>query len=241
MSCTRAWKQRISDAAIDGLAADQELASHLQSCPVCATEYDRASAFALAVKDAKPDKPTAGSLNAWNAIEARLESPRAGNAWARPRWDFAAAAGLALLLLGIGIGRWFNPTEIAPTSMAVAESPDRTTTEYVQFLETATPLLLAVANRHSGPSTVSFAGVDPAAEKELATRLADQSAQLSERLSQARRHREARLISSLQIVFLQLANLPEGRYDGGIELVQATIEERAILFQLTVEEMRRES
>ena len=240
MSCSQ-WRDLLLDAACGELPVEsrQDLDSHLATCPACVAELADLKATLGTVAAAMPARPAPGELDAWPRVAAVLDRPRRGSRLTLG-YPLAAVAACALLALGIGLGRWLQPTP-SPHDGIVAGSPDSPAaevSEYSRFLERATPLLLAVANRGNG-ATANLVSFDAGTEQALAAALAAEARELGETLAVEGRSREAKLVENLEIVFLQMANAPQDDYTGSLDLVQTTIEQRAILFQLTVEEMRR--
>lgn len=234
MSCERQWDERLLDAAYGDLEAAQEqrLQEHLKSCPACQAHLDELTETRALVRAAMPEKSPA--QNTWAAVLDRLEPKRS-------RWSPSLIAAMAaMLLVGIGLGRFSSPA--APESadaVAATQPASELTMEYARFLDRATPVLLAVANRNADGATVNLVGIDALAERKAASELAHSAQQLGQRLLEAGMNREARLTDSLTIVFMQMANLSRHDYPGGLDVVQTTIESQALLFQLSVEEIRR--
>lgn len=240
MSC-RKWRGHLVESVYGELEGPrrEDFEAHLASCRRCAAALADLEATAARVDEALPPRPRPGELDVWSRILPELDAAdrppeRRGLVLGYPA---AAALAAVILALGVGLGTLLVPPP-RPDAPAVAQAPgDDAGAEFAHYLERATPLLLAVANRESGGTeTASF---DPAAERRLAERLAAEAARLAPTLSDRGRRRQAALVADLEVVFLQIANLPEPEYRHGIALVQATIESRALLFQLSVEEMRR--
>lgn len=250
-SCRR-WRDHLVEAICDELTRERraELDAHLASCQGCAVELERLQATASFVDGALPPRPQGAELDVWNRIQPELDRidrpvPR------RLVLAYPAAASLAAILvaLGLGLGVLMRPQAPVPVAERGAERKSSTSgqavenpggspgeVDFVRYLERATPLLLAVANRQVGSS--GLASFDPAAERRMAERLATDAEGLASRLEAEGHRRQASLVAELGAVFLQMANLPGREYRRGIEMVQATIESRALLFQLSVEEMR---
>lgn len=246
MKSCRRWRARLVEAVYDEITPQHRkaLEAHLTACPRCAAELEGMRATASYVDEALPPRPQGAELEVWNrllpAIEA-LERPA-------PRrlvlaYPLAASLAVALLVIGLGVGMLMGPSRPSqPTQLAATPSPPQEKTgvvfgaELARYLERATPLLLAVANRQVGSSEVT--SFDPLTERQLAERLATDAERLAQSLAAAGQRRQADLVADLGVVFLQMANLPPREYRRGIEMVQSTIESRALLFQLSVEEMR---
>ena len=162
-------------------------------------------------------------------------------------WGMVMLAAAAVLLAALGLALWQSwqppaePERIVEAPSALSPDPNRELRNaYDQYLDRATPLILAIAHRDPSPS--SLEGFDLDAERGLARQLAAEAQRLSERLEGGSRlGREQDLLAELEVVFLQIANLYQRQYSDGIDLLRSGLDQRAILFQLSVEEMRRQT
>ncbi|MFK7956565.1 MAG: zf-HC2 domain-containing protein [Lysobacterales bacterium] len=249
-ACTR-WQPLLSDAAHGetSTSAEQQakFQAHLSDCSGCQQELDAQTAFLSSLT--LPDRPAAGELDAWRQVGPQVyPAPRQRFVLGFP---LAASLGLAILITGIGIGRLMiaqpavtgvpSPT-LAASSVAEPQLNESTQARdgYVDFLESAAPLLLAITNRNN-PALISARSDAPAGgfrEPEAAAALANDANALAFNLESQQRDREAALVRELELVFLQIANLPNPSNESGLRLLQAAIEDRALLFQLSVEELR---
>ena len=256
MKSCRTWRDHLVEAVCDELTPERqaELDAHLASCPGCTAELASLRATASYVDAALPPRLQSHELDVWSRLEPALDAQdRPAPRRLVLAYPAAASLAAALLVLGLGLGTLLRPREPvsiaesprleangSPSTATLTQATDRREqpidAEWLRYLERATPLLLAVANRQAGNTEV--AGYDPTAERRLAERLATDAERLARHLEAAGRRRQADLVADLRVVFLQMANLPRREYRQGIEMVQATIESRALLFQLSVEEMR---
>ena len=239
MSACRSWRDHLVEAVFGELEGERrrDFEAHLETCPACRSELEGFEATTARIAEAMPPRPRTGDVDLWHRIAPELDAPERPP---RPRGlvlGYGAAAALATVLLavGLGLGFWLKTPTTSPAPIAAVED-SASDVELARFLERSTPLLLAVANRRFGGA--ELASFDPAVERRLAERLAADAGELALKLDDTGRRRQADLLRDLEVVFLQLANLPEREYRHGIEMVQSTIEDRALLFQLSVEEMR---
>ncbi len=249
MTACKQWQGPLSDAAHGATPSDDSLQTdflaHLSGCVGCQQELASQTAFLSSLE--LPLRPSAGELNGWRKIGPKIHPA------ARKRvvlgFPAAASLGLAILITGIGIGRLMIAQPAAPEQRPpalIASAPQPATVNesitpqdnYVEFLENAAPMLLAITNRNN-PALVSvrFDGSGPREPQAAASLAADANA-LAGELESQKRDREAALVRELELVFLQIANLPNPPNASGLRLLQAAIEDRALLFQLSVEELR---
>lgn len=248
MSCTKHWQSVLVDAANDTLGAQQQndLSEHIKACHTCKLELAALRETLAVVEHAIPPRPAHGSLNAWSDVSRKIAQAKTTHP-SSTRFSFGLPGALigaaAMLVIGVGIGmRLVTSPPGDPvaevTGDDVSPIPLTAQQQYTRFLERATPLLLAVANRAGDRPVTESVSFDSNAEQSLAARLADDANALGDQLHRSGLGREARLIGDLEIVFMQIANLTSADYPDSMHLVRATLEQRAILFQLTVEEMR---
>ena len=249
MKACRRWRDHLIEAVAGELTAAKraDLDRHLATCPRCSAQLAGFEATAERFAAALPNPRSAGGIDTWRHIAPEIEAidrrrrttRRGGPGLGGLRLDYPAAASSAagLLLLGLALGFLVRAPDGSPKPSPVGAQQVEVELGFARFLERSTPLLLAIANRRVGGA--ELASFDPAAERLLADRLAVEAADLAAELDEQGLRRQADLLSDLEVVFLQLANLPEQQYSNGLAMVQATLESRALLFQLSVEEMRR--
>ncbi len=242
-SACRSWRGPLVEAVFGELAGQRlrEFEAHLAGCDRCQAQLASFENTTAKVREIMPPRPLADQLDIWRRLGPQLDaidaSQQARHRGLRLGYPAAAALAAALLMLGLGLGLFVRAPIESPISPSVSHPTSSPEMEFARFLERSTPLLLAIANRQVGESvTVSY---DTGAERRLAENLAKDAATLADALEDLEFRRQADLLRDLEVVFLQLANLPEEQYRHGIEMVQATLESRALIFQLSVEEMRR--
>lgn len=258
MSPCKRWQESFGEAIYGDLSEtrQRELAEHLSRCARCSDEYHQLEATVQWLRQEAPLRPDPAALDqVWSRLAPRLDQDDRAAAWhwrrskQRAVWGLAAAAvlaaaiGLALLL---SEGGSQEPAHLADTTLDTAtdtatdDPRSELRYEFDQYLHRATPLILSIANRDL--ESQELEGFDLEAERRLARQLAVEAKCLSDRLHHGSRlDREQGLVAELEVVFLQIANLYGRHYSDGIDLVRTGLDRRAILFQLSVEEMRRQT
>ncbi|MEM6574818.1 MAG: zf-HC2 domain-containing protein [Pseudomonadota bacterium] len=237
MTACKEWEAAISDRVMgEAEGSEQEAFSrHVETCAGCSAELAAQMAFQASL--VLPAKPLPGELNAWPKVARELApTPRRSRSMSFGMAGFLAAA---MLVLGVGLGGLMvtNSPVDGPRLVETSVSEED---RYLTFLEEAAPLLLAVTNREV-PELVSasFLGSEAlAAEQRAAERLADVARGLIDQLEDTGRDREAQLVGELELVFIQVANLSRKQDAGSLQILKAAIDNRGLLFQLTLEELR---
>ena len=243
MTACRRWRRDLVDTAHSaaGSSANPRFAAHLSQCTGCSAELAAQRALLAQLPRMLPDRPH--NLQAWQQVGPRLAAPpaRGGLALGYP---IAAMLAIVLLFAGGLLGELLRggagPAPVTPPIARTGPTPGvpLATDRYLKFLEQSAPLLLAITNRETGTLASHRVGFEPQREQRAADQLAAEANALSAALLAAGREQQAALVGELELVFLQIANLSDRSGRAGLELVQATIADRALLFQLTVEELR---
>jgi hypothetical protein len=229
----------------DRMALDQ----HIAACSECAAELAGLERTRQAMDIRKQAPPSEETLeNVWPEFLNRLgqsESPRAGILhWTTRRWALNLAAAAALVAIGVIIGRYGS---LAPrpdsTGPGVKESPAVAAStlddRVARYLERSKLVLMSVDNMKPGAGDATALDLGP--ERRLSKDLLRESRALEKELQASREDQLLELISQLEVTLLQIANMRDARVPLGVELAKTGIEERALLFKINLEEMRRAS
>ncbi len=232
-------------------AKRQAVEDHLAECRSCAKELSGLiSTDELLARHGHRRALPSRVAFVWSRLAPHLDEIDAapGKRWtslfAIPSLRLAAAAAAGLVAI---VGLWLassqpsQPSQSLPAPQAVVipatvVEPEALLDEQLdRYLRRTKPLLLALANREPG-APVAF---DSAFEQDLAARLAHEGAQLRHALGDVHQRREKALVGSLQVLFMQAANLPANDYPSGLPLLRASIEQKSLLFKLGLYELRR--
>ncbi len=241
---------------------DAALARHLDECRSCREEYD-AMARTLVVMGAK--KPADPGDEYWAGYYGKLErriaaegaselSRRAADRRPRvpyaiiPRWAYRAAVGLVLVAAGILIGRFTlhrapggsdslalapRAGTAVPSVIPAASLAQRTT----RYLDRSKVILLALVNFDGG--TKDIAGLNLPRQKEMSQALVKEASGLKGDLKVAKERQLERLVSDLELILVQIANLKAEADLSSVEIIKAGAASKDILFQISLSEMRR--
>lgn len=212
------------------------LERHLQECAHCRSEFESLSATLDAARHRPSFEASQESLETLeHVVLARTRSAGAGKIH-YGRWVTQAAAVAALLLVGILIGRSIPGPQTQPDTPAAAVLTADETRAYA-YLNRSKTVLLGVAN-------FDAASEDPASlnlpkRSAIADELLQEASYLKSTLSEIEQQGLKALVSDLEIILLQLANLEERADVPEIEIMQAGMDQNALLFKIDVEQMRR--
>jgi hypothetical protein len=257
VSCRKAKDMMIEALYGELRPAEREVFDvHIRSCQDCASEYSVLGAT-LRVMDARrrPDPGPEFWDGYWDRLEARMKReeavpPKPVPLAARvarffslvPRWSYQAAAGAALVVLGVLIGRWLlspatgiSPLETgAGTSAAVPVSNDPQV-RAENYIEKSQLLLLGLVNYN--PKTDDLYALDLPRKKAISRDLVNQAADIRGSLTDPRQKRLRELVSDLQVIMMQIANLGSENDLEGVELVQQGVRQKDIFLKIDLTRM----
>jgi anti-sigma factor RsiW len=233
------------------------LEEHLGHCDACRQEYtELLAAQDLMDKRKRPDPDPSLWESYWDRLEARMHREKvpyysASRAqrllrerqWRLPGWVLQAAAATALVVLGIFIGR----VVLAPPSTTIPEVIQIANQAHDSGLELAARtqayvrrsklVLMAIVNFE--PASEDPYTLDLPLQQRISRDLVQEAAWLKPHLAQARQRRLRELISDLETVLLQIANLETSQIEATVELVQTGVQSRGIFFKMHLAEVNR--
>jgi len=234
------------------------LEAHLQACPKCAEQYEKISAT-IGIMDKRsrtePDQFYWDSY--WERLKDRLETEEkaASNVttWLQrfwqainfqPSWTYRVATAVALIAIGVLIGKLYfgrpvlqqvetaQSVQVPPTAVEQVSLQQRTD----RYIERSKILLLGLVN--FDPDNEDIYALDMPYQKQISRELIQEASLLKEELNDPAQRQLRELISDLEIILLQIANL-ESEYNlAGIELVKSGVDRRGILLKINLEEMQ---
>jgi hypothetical protein len=250
ISC-RDCKDRMVEAVYGelGVADRRAFDEHIVACLDCAADFAGLDQTRRAMNTRKPSPPSEDILeSAWPDFLSRLRASEAGRAWSHRgtvrRWVMNLAAASALIVIGVLIGRhgqlnpWPQSVKLEPNEAPAAAGP--TLDDRVgRYLEKSKLVLMSVDNMNT--AAYEEAAFDLSPERKLSKDLLRESRILRRELRASREDQMIDLISQLEVTLLQIANLRDPQVPIRVELARTGIEERALLFKINLEEMRRAS
>jgi hypothetical protein len=233
------------------------LERHTTSCPACAAE-SRALKETLRIMDerARPEPGPDFWDGYWDRLSLRLEKDktagRVSSPWWRklgrvrtlaPRWAYQAAAAVALLIIGVLIGRTVFVPRRAPLEIARQSTP----TPAIQLVGSDPVLRARAYIDRSKLVLLALVNYDPASEdpyalnlprqKQVSQELVAEAGRLKSDLNDPRQRRLRELVTDLETILLQIANLEAENDLEAVEFVKQGVENRGILLKINLSEM----
>jgi hypothetical protein len=240
------------------------LENHLRECPKCRSELEEANAMLNFMRKKVRQEP--GPVfwdNYWEKLQDRMEKENVLHAKSEkrrrtffqffqalnfsPRWVLQAAAALVLVVIGIFIGREiFPPSSTTGPGKQIEQSPvlvsryEPGTKLYQRthnFIERSKVILLAMIN--FDPKTEDSYVLNLPFQQKISRELVQQAGGLKNELADLSQGQLRELISDLEIILLQVANLDSDSDISAIELVKNGVKIRGVLFKIQLTDIRQ--
>ena len=161
-----------------------------------------------------------------------------------PKWAYQAAAAVALIVIGIFIGRsLFSPSikgvqhASQRSGLTTRQQPETALVHRSQnYIERSKLILLALVN--FDPVSEDPYALDLPYQKRLSRKLVQEAGTLKQELAESDQERLEALITGLEMILLQIANLESENDLDAIELVRDGIDRRGILMEINLTDLR---
>lgn len=230
---------------------------HLENCPKCRSELKENTALLSVITKKKSNEPDPGFWDNYTAnLHQRMQSEWGGTPTLQklklaaeklttlsvPTRALQGAAAVVLVIVGIVIGRLFfapgpgdrnNERLTAGMNARQQETLRRTGS----FIDRSRVILLAIEN--FDPETQSARAINLPYQKKISRDLVKQAVSLKQDLSVSRQRRLKELISELEIILLQIANMDPGSEMETLQLVKGGQYIRGMLYKIRINDLRR--
>jgi hypothetical protein len=261
MSECKRCRELFAESFYGELNPDQRhfLENHLKNCPKCSQEFaEMESTLKIMDKRIRPEpgqafwdgfgKRVAQRIEEEKPIDVKVESRWRtfiqGLSFA-PKWAFQAAAAALLIVVGVFIGRTVFSPDVSkiqqaqqPRGIVSQQQPGLELISRTQnYIERSKLILLAIIN--FDPQTEDPYGLNLPYQKQVSRELVEEASFLKKRLADADERRLQSLITDLEVILLQIANLESGEDSEAIELVKDGVESRGVLLKIHITDIRQ--
>jgi len=251
MSDCEKFEDRFVDALYGELdpSIQQPLDEHLKQCSRC-KELFASMQKTLHIMDDRqhPELPD----EYWNQydqkLQKRLTDAKPQNVrWHTfgkiPGWALKAAAAFILIGVGVLIGRYYMTPTTQPQISSNRPALSTTAVQRVsmdpetkRFLERSQVLLIGVVNLE--PDADGNYPADLSAQKKVSRDLIQEASVIKTKLKGPDKRRLNELVSDLELIMLQIANLEAENDQPEIEMVKSGVDRKGVLFKINLEQMR---
>ena len=234
---------------------DQSFHTHLSECSECHEEFAKYQGTLKIMDEREQPELTPDYWERyWGKLETEIvvsesASPSFLKWWSSKinsfrfemKWAYQFAGAVALIIVGIFIGSYFtnnqenkmvNNMDIISSDMNM-ELTNRTS----DYLQKSKILLLGLVN--FDPEMDDPYAIDLPQHKLISRELIAESNYLKDRMETSQQNQMFNLISDLEVILLQIANLETEHNLPAIEIVKRGVERKGILLQINIEEMRK--
>jgi hypothetical protein len=252
MSDCEKFEDRFVDALYGELDASiqQPLDEHLKQCSKCREQYTSLQKT-LHIMDGREHPELSDEY--WHQYDQKLQKRIADAKPQNVRWHsfgkipgWALKAAAAFILVGVGvlIGRYYMTPTTQPQISHIRPVPSTTTTvqrvsmdpETKRFLERSQVLLIGVVNLE--PDAEGNYPTDLSAQKKVSRDLIQEASVIKTKLKGPDKRRLNELVSDLELIMLQIANLEAENDQPEIEMVKSGVDRKGVLFKINLEQMR---
>ncbi len=264
MSKCKKSRDLFDEAYLNELNKEQKLflETHLQDCAKCRSEFDETTSMLnLMSKKVRVEPEPAFWDGYWARLYDRMEKeevlhpkietkrkPFFPSLNLIPRWAFQAVTAVVLVVLGIFIGREVFPpygagtgSKIQKDQPTLIDSKGGPGPELIlrtrNFIERSKVILLAISN--FDPETEDPFVLNLPYQQEVSKELVQQAGWIKKELAGLRQRRLRELITDLEVILLQVANLESEPDISAIELVKNGVKIRGVLFKIQLTDIRR--
>ena len=260
MKACKSIRKLFVDALYDELSPQQRetFDQHLQKCDECAREFSHLKQTTTAMNRRQLNEPDQAFWNGfWNRLQPQLEQKPTQMKrfidWLRqatetrifePRLVYQLAIAIVLIATGIFIGRIIYLPESNQKRQVIqfAEKSESgkdgqlVDVRTQRYLERSKVLLLGLVNFDTSEEEVH--GLNFGRQQRISEELVSEAQFLKDNIPN---HRLVSLISDLEIILMQIANLESEMDINGIELIKSGIDRQGILLKINLEEIKRTS
>jgi hypothetical protein len=255
-------RERMIEALYGEFGKEEKVSfdAHLCSCAMCAAEFKAMVAtLELLDKRERPDPGPAFWDGYWDRLSKRLDK-ETGPAPSRspvrerlaaifdifPKWAYQLAGGVALVVVGILIGRTVlsRPVPLVQQAQqpAVVTAPGvHQAAEPVlrarNFIGRSKLIILALVNYD--PGSQDAYGLDLPLQKQVSRELVNEASGLKSELKDPTEKRLRDLVSDLETILIQIANLDSANDLSAVEFVKQGAESRGIMLKINLAEMEQ--
>ena len=251
MNKCKKCRNLFTGALYDELDTGQKLffERHIELCQKCRLGYAQMEST-LKIMDKRTRKEPGKAFwdSYWNRLARKMEKEEAltqrRKSW-RPRWSYQAVAAVILVILGFFMGRVLFFPSLPERRQAVhATAPPSQLQPGLDlvhrtrnYIERSKPMLLAIIN--FDPKSEDLYALDLPYQQQVSRELVNEAGILKKELADSGQKKLQDLITDLELILLQIANLESEHDFDTLELVKRGVDSRGILLKINITDIRK--
>ena len=226
----------------------QALDAHLAQCDACRNLADELSGTLRAMDQRRrPDPGPEFWDGYWDRLSARMndkptESKPTAKVLAFQGWPLRALASAAVLVLGIFLGRMTATRQPHSVPSDGGQSPTMQMASLNQrtsdYLQRSKMLILGLINFDTEGDTYTL---NLPKQRTISQELLSEATLLKSELQDQPQARLSQLVTDLEVILMQIANLESEHDLDAIEMVKSGVDRRGVLLKINLEEMKQTS
>ena len=226
---------------------------HINSCSSCRLKYQELQETLVELKKYKRHEPDEDFMNSfWKTLQPKLavKEKAQENPWSKLlfflrgefKWKYQLAGGIAILVIGLFIGKYFlaergeENQAVSTDKSELAVDEAKANLDAAKYIEKSKILLLGIVN--FDPSKDDAGTINLPHMKNISKQLANEAPALKSDLTEPSQQQLKRLISNLQLILLQIANLEEKNNLDGIELIKEGVNSQNIFLKINIQQLQ---
>lgn len=235
--------------------------AHIKECPKCAAEYNAMKLSLEVLKHREKREPTP---EYWEELSSKIELKISEEEKRRkpqpnvidrlmnwyelvPKWSYQLAAAVILVLIGVLIGKYiFDPKEITHSPVRQMPPDSQYNIQHAaveerayNYLERSKILLLGIVNMDTDVDQSSI--IDYSKQRQVARTLIQEATFIQDDLSVVKNQRLRKLVSDLEVILLQIANLESDNDLPAVDMIRLGVEKKSIFLKINLAEMQRQN
>jgi hypothetical protein len=249
------YERLFEKALYDELTHTEEkiFMEHINSCSSCRLKFQELKETLTELKKYQRPEPDEDFMNSfWGTLQPKLavNGNTQKNPWAKLiyffrsdfKWKYQLAGGIAILVIGLFIGKYFlaergdNNQAVTSNKNELAVSEAKADLDAAKYIERSKILLLGIVN--FDPSKDDAETINLSHIKNISKQLASEAPALKADLNEPSQQQLKRLVSNLQLILLQIANLEEKNNLDGIELIKEGVNSQNIFLKINIQQLQ---
>ena len=232
-------------------SGEQEaFAKHLNECEECSNEFEELKKTLVLLQSYRREEPSEEFMsNFWKELNPKLTKQTQLSVWwddiksvfgSKVKLSHQIAAGFTILILGVIIGKFLlsgndvitQPNNNGNSQIAVQARAER-------YIDRSKVLLLGIMN--FDPEADDLETISLSHQQTISKELISEAADLKDELKKPNNRQLKELVSDIEVILMQIANLEEQQDIEGIDLIKDGVDKKGIFLKINIQEIKKSS